>query len=218
MKFSQEMLGLEGKLAIITGASGHLGSVFSRALASVGSNCILIDREREPLDALAAALRDEFNTQAIVYECNLSDDEQIGEMTSQVLDQHEEIDVLINNAGYIGTSDLDGWTSVLSDHSNESWSAALNVNVSAALKLVRDWEGPLRMADHASVINISSIYGIRGPRWSYYASGNEKSCCLWCFQSSHAQAFKWLATYLVPSVRVNSISPGGLRGRRIRCL
>lgn len=211
MSFSQEMLGLEGKLAIITGASGHLGSVFSRALASVGSNCILIDRDKETLDILAAALRDEFNIQATVYECNLSNDQQIKEMTSNVLDRYEKIDVLINNAGYTGTSDLDGWTSVLADHSNESWSEALNVNVSAALKLVRDWELPLRKAEHASVINISSIYGIRGPRWGYYEGLEMKNPAAYsASKAAMLQLSKWLATYLVPSVRVNSISPGGI--------
>jgi NAD(P)-dependent dehydrogenase (short-subunit alcohol dehydrogenase family) len=120
--------------------------------------------------------------------------------------------VLINNAAFTGTAGLEGWVVPFEEQSVSTWRRALEVNLTAAFDLVKGLAPILARSEGGSVINIASIYGAYGPDHRLYADtpmGNPAAYA--ASKGGLIQLTRWLATTLAPRVRVNSISPGGIR-------
>lgn len=121
------------------------------------------------------------------------------------------LDILINNAAFVATSGLDGWTCDFTGQSIDTWRRALEVNITAAFELSQGLVSLLRASGKGSIINVASIYGVNGPDYSLYAGtdmGNPAAYSV--SKGGLIQLTRWLATTLAPSVRVNTISPGGV--------
>lgn len=121
------------------------------------------------------------------------------------------IDVLVNNAAFVGTSNLAGWTVPFEDQTVETWSRALEVNLTAPFEIIQGLIKPLRQSKTASIINISSIYGVMAPDWNIYegtSMGNPAAYGV--SKAGLIQLTKWMATSFAPDIRANCVSPGGL--------
>lgn len=203
------LLDLSQKTVFITGAGGHLGRVFANAVAELGAELILVDLPSVDLGGVHSELRNNYGVTVNCYSCDLESEIDRLNLLNSVHENHEYIDVLINNAAFVGSNSLTGWNVNFENQSLDTWRRAMEVNLTAPFHLVQGLSDLFRAG--ASIINISSIYGIYGPDWSLYEKtkmGNPAAYGV--SKGGLIQLTKWLATTLAPKVRVNSIAPGGI--------
>jgi 3-oxoacyl-[acyl-carrier protein] reductase len=145
------MFDLSGKNAIVTGASGGIGSAIARALHANGATVALSGTRVEALEALAGELGDRVH----VTPCNLSDPEGPNELIATATEAMGSIDILINNAGLT----RDGLTMRMKD---EDWQSVIDVNLTATFRLSRACLRGMMKQRWGRIISISSIVGQTG--------------------------------------------------------
>src|SRR6476660_2790627 len=136
---------LDGKVAIVTGASAGLGARFARVLDAAGARVVLAARRADRLEALAADLRD-----AHVVACDLAEDGAPAALVANAVQQFGRIDVLVNNAGRSEpTPALDETT----DH----FTTTLRVNLVAPFELARECARAMTETGTAgAIVNVAS--------------------------------------------------------------
>jgi len=212
MKSLRELMDLNKRVAIVTGGAGCIGFALAESLAELGSNIVLLDINKEQVVEKAKNIKDTYNVETLPLCVDLANDKEIREVPSIVINKFGSIDILINCAALIGTSGLDGWVVPFEKQKVDTWRKALEINLTAVFLLVQGCRQALIDSKHGSVINIGSIYGVVGPDMRLYEGvdhmGNPAAYA--ASKGGLLQFTRWLATVLAPSVRVNSISPGGI--------
>ena len=145
------MFDLTGKSALVTGASGGIGAAIARALYGAGATVALSGTREAPLQALAA----ELGARAHVLPCNLSDPKAVEALPKAAQDAMGGLDILINNAGI--TRDT-----LMMRMSDDQWADVLDVNLTAAMRLMRGAVRPMMKARWGRIVNISSVVGATG--------------------------------------------------------
>ena len=185
---------LKGKIALITGASGGIGSCIARRFAQDGISLALLGRSKEKLAATAASIR-EYGVETLLLPGDLLDDAYLEDCFAAVKERFGGLDILVNNAGMALSRSFEETTMTEFDRI-----MALNARVPylachLALPL-------LRCSECASILNIASVVAHKGyPLQSAYAA------------SKHALAgfTKSLASEVYrEDIRVHLISPGGV--------
>ena len=185
---------LKGKIALITGASGGIGSCIARRFAQDGISLALLGRSKEKLAATAASIR-EYGVETLLLPGDLLDDAYLEDCFAAVKERFGGLDILVNNAGMALSRSFEETTMAEFDRI-----MALNARVPylachLALPL-------LRCSECASILNIASVVAHKGyPLQSAYAA------------SKHALAgfTKSLASEVYrEDIRVHLISPGGV--------
>lgn len=192
-----ELFSLKDRVAIVTGAAGHLGAPMARGLAAAGAKVYLLGRRREPLEALGG----EIGARAQAAAVDVTDAGQIRAFLQGIAEQR--LDVLVNNvyAG-AGAGDID-----------DAFAQAYAVTVTAAFRLVREALPLLRQAvaasGGASVINVASMYGMVSPYPRVYEDSPPNPPFYGAAKAGLIQLTRHLAAELGPEkIRVNAISPG----------
>ncbi|WP_311267281.1 3-oxoacyl-[acyl-carrier-protein] reductase [Sphingobium sp. WCS2017Hpa-17] len=146
------MFDLTGMTALVTGASGGIGSSIARALAAHGATLALSGSNEEKLKAFAAELGGDHKT--IV--CNLSDPASVDALVPQAIEAlGGKVDILVNNAGI--TRD-----NLILRMKDEEWRDVISVNLEAAFRLVRAAAKPMMKARFGRIISITSVVGVTG--------------------------------------------------------
>jgi NAD(P)-dependent dehydrogenase (short-subunit alcohol dehydrogenase family) len=211
MKTVHELISLKGRRALVTGATGHLGRVICDTLRELGSDLILIDRDKGDLQKLADLLKEKQCADVKVICADLEKEEQRDHLIKQVTESCSNLNVLINNAAFVGTSNLEGWAVPFEDQSLETWRRAMDVNLTAPFHLIQKLTPLMRCSEGASIINIGSIYGLLGPDWRLYEGTKMANPAAYAASKGGLmQLTRWLATTLAPEIRVNAIAPGGI--------
>ncbi|WP_394196558.1 3-oxoacyl-ACP reductase FabG [Litoreibacter albidus] len=154
------MFNLDGKSALITGASGGIGGEIAKSLHAQGATVALSGTRVEPLEALAA----ELGERAHVLPCNLSDFEAVDALPKQAVAAMGAVDVLVNNAGI--TRD-----NLFMRMSDEEWQSVIDVNLTSTFKLCKGVLRGMMKARWGRIINISSVVGATGnPGQGNYAA------------------------------------------------
>lgn len=182
---------LDGKVAIVTGASSGLGERFARVLTAAGARVVLVARRRERLESLAGELDG-----SVPVACDLSRSEDLELPVQAAIQSHGRVDILVNNAG------IERSRPAL-EETEEVFREVLGVNLVAPFVLSAAVARDMRSRQApGSIINIASILGIVGigrpPQASYTAS---KGGLINLTRELSAQ---W-ARY---GIRVNAIAPG----------
>jgi hypothetical protein len=155
------LFSLEGRVALVTGASSGLGRRFAEILGAAGAEVIVTARRIDRLTELA----DELSPRAFAVASDLALPDSRRELVEQ-LSGYAAIDVLINNAGVHDDCPLE-------DQELEELERVLNLNLLAAIDMCRLCAPKLFASSAASVINVASMYGIvgaPGPMAAYSAS------------------------------------------------
>lgn len=145
------MFNLDGKCALITGASGGLGSAIARALHDSGAKVVLSGTREELLEQLAGELGDG----AFVVPANLSDPESVAALPKAAEQTLGQVDILVNNAGI--TRD-----NIAMRMKDAEWDDVMQVNLKAAFKLTQGLMRGMMKRRWGRVINITSIVGVTG--------------------------------------------------------
>jgi len=202
---------MRGTRTMITGGLGHLGKVIAETLAELGSDLVLVDMPGVPFEDFFSRLTSTWDVNVIYLACDLENERDRDSMILLLKSDGIGLDCLVNNAAFVGASDLQGWAVPFEEQSIQTWRRALEVNLTAAFHLSRSFAPELRSSGKGSIINIASIYGEFGPDWSLYegtAMGNPAAYA--ASKGGLLQLTRWLSTTLAPDIRVNAISPGGI--------
>ncbi|WP_011581105.1 MULTISPECIES: 3-oxoacyl-[acyl-carrier-protein] reductase [Chelativorans] len=145
------MFDLNGRKALVTGATGGIGEAIARALHKQGAIVGLHGTRVEKLEALAG----ELGERAKIFAANLSDRDDVKAFAERAESELEGIDILVNNAGIT----RDGLFVRMSD---EDWDAVIETNLTAAFRLTRALTHPMMRRRWGRIINISSVVGVAG--------------------------------------------------------
>ena len=153
------MFDLTGMTALVTGASGGLGSAIARGLAAQGARVALSGTRVAPLEALAAELPG-----SVVLACDLSDAAAVDALVGRAVDALGGLDILVNNAGVT----RDNLAMRMKD---EEWDTVIRVNLEAAFRLARAALRPMMKARFGRIISVTSVVGVMGnPGQANYAA------------------------------------------------
>ena len=154
------MYDLNDKSALVTGASGGIGSAIARKLHAAGAKVALSGTRQEPLERLA----EELGERAYILPCNLSDMAAVEFLPKQAIETLGSLDILVNNAGI--TRD-----NLFMRMSDEEWQSVIDVNLTATMKLCKGALRGMMKSRWGRIINISSIVGATGnPGQGNYAA------------------------------------------------
>lgn len=204
-------MNLSGRRALITGATGGLGKVFAETLAELGANVILLDRPGSNFDLQKENLEKKWGVDVQVLTCDLEIESERSEAVATIKSSERGLNILVNNAALVGSSDLLGWSVPFAEQSIATWRRAIEINLTAVFDLCQGLLPLLSQAEGANIINIASIYGSHAPDWKLYEGtrmGNPAAYGV--SKSGLIQLTRWLSATVSPEIRVNAISPGGI--------
>lgn len=186
------MYNLNGKKALVTGASGGIGAAIARKLHKNGAIVTLSGTRTEPL----MKLKEELGHNSLVSECDLSNGDEVGKLIQTVSSQMGGLDILINNAGL--TMD-----NLLMRMSDEQWQKVIEVNLSATFKLCKDSLRGMIKSRWGRIINISSVVALTGnPGQGNYSASKAGVIAL-----SKSLAFEVASR----GITVNCVAPGFIK-------
>jgi 3-oxoacyl-[acyl-carrier protein] reductase len=146
------MFDLTGMTALVTGASGGLGSAIARALAGQGARLTVSGSNVEKLEAFRASL----GGAHVALPCNLSDGAAVDSLVPQAVEAlGGKLDILVNNAGV--TRD-----NLLMRMKDEEFEEVIRINLEAAFRLMRAAAKPMMKARFGRIISITSVVGVTG--------------------------------------------------------
>ena len=187
------MFDLSGKTALVTGASGGLGSEIAKALAGQGARLALSGSNVAKLEAFAVELGEGH----VCVPCDLSDADSVDGLVPAAIEAlGGTLDILVNNAGV--TRD-----NLIMRMKDEDWDMVQRINLEAAFRLIRAASRPMMKARSGRIISITSVVGVTGnPGQANYAAS----------KAGLIGMSKSLAQELASrGITVNCVAPGFMR-------
>ena len=210
MKKLSGLMDMRGRRALVTGAAGALGRVIAETLSELGADLVLVDRPGTDFSDQLSALAQHGESRVEPVHCDLEQQADRDILVQKVVDGGR-LDILINNAAFVGTSGLAGWALPFEQQTVETWRRALEVNLTAVFDLSRQFSPLLREGGEGAILNVGSIYGVLGPNWGLYEGTPMANPAAYAASKGGViQLTRWLATTMAPHVRVNCICPGGI--------
>jgi 3-oxoacyl-[acyl-carrier protein] reductase len=142
---------LNGKKALITGASGGIGQEIAKALSNFGAEICISGRNEEKL----TLLKDSLDSQCHIIRCDLSKEDDVINLVKEAEDCMGTIDVLINNAGI--TKD-----NIFLRMSDEEWDQVYKTNLYSTFKILKLVTKGMVKRRYGRIVNISSVVGVTG--------------------------------------------------------
>ncbi len=189
----QNMFGLEGKVALVTGGNGGIGEGIARGLAGAGADILIAARNETKTAQAAGKIRRDFGVQVVELRVDVLQENQIKNMVSGALEHCGKIDILVNNSG-IAIHKLPQMMST------EEWDRNINTNLRSVFIAANAVYPVMKKAGGGNIINIGSMFAIfgAGALPAYAAS-----------KGGIVQLTKSLAIAWAPDkIRVNAIMPG----------
>jgi NAD(P)-dependent dehydrogenase (short-subunit alcohol dehydrogenase family) len=187
---------LDGRIALITGASRGIGAAVAKAFAAEGAQTILVARTQGGLEEVDDAIRAMGHT-ATLFPADLTDYDMIDQMAMAVHERFGHLDILVGNAGILGT------LTPMHHIDPPQWDKVMASNLTSNWRLVRAFDPLLRLSPAGRAIFVTSgASDGRHPYWGAYAVSKG---------ALEIMARTWAAELENTPVRVNLINPGGTR-------
>src|SRR3954469_17874047 len=194
-----ESKSLEGRLALVTGASRGIGAATAEALAAAGAHVILVARTGSALEEVEERIHASGGT-ATIAPLDLTDGESIGKLAAAVAERWAKLDILVLNAAMLGS------LTPVQDIDPKEYSRVLSLNLLANQALIAAFDPLLKKADKADVVVLTSSVGAE-PRAFWGAYGSSKAA-LEALLGAYADE-----TAYSGRIRVHVIDPGATRTR-----
>ena len=206
-----------GKVIVVTGAAGILGSALSRSFASLGASVVCLDCCEDKLFSMVTALRHEFGEAcADAIPCDVSDEVAVKKAVTHILLKQKKIDVLVNNAA-TKTNNLNDFFTPFEDYSLPVWKNVMAVNLDGMFLMAKEIGRYMQQQKSGCLIQIASIYSLLGPDQRIYEGSEYLGLAIntpAVYTASKAGVVgltKHLATLWGQyNIRVNAVCPGGI--------
>jgi len=176
--------------ALITGASSGLGAEYARQLAQRGADLVLVARDRDALNEVAASLKDTYAVRVEVLVADLLVPRQLARVAARIGDRERPVEMLVNNAGF-------GLPLAFAENDIEDEGRHLTLHVEVPMRLTHAALGAMLERGHGRILNIASVAGFI-PRSTYGA------CKGWLISFS-----RWAnGAYRGRGVTVTAVCPG----------
>jgi NAD(P)-dependent dehydrogenase (short-subunit alcohol dehydrogenase family) len=192
---------LEGQLAIVTGALGNLGQVWTKALAQAGARVVGLDVSEGPYDGGALEIADVTDRAAL----------------DAVAERHGPAAVLVNNAGIDQPPDAAARTFRIEDVPSDDFRRTIDVNLVGTFTATQAFGKLVADAGRGSIVNIGSLYASIAPEPAFYDHMEAdppflKPAAYGASKAAVVNLTRYFARLWGPrGVRVNALSPGGVR-------
>jgi gluconate 5-dehydrogenase len=191
---SQDVFGLDGRVAIVTGSTKGIGKAMARGLAAAGATVVISSRKQDLCDQVAQELRDETGARVEGIACHVGDWDAIPGFVDAVRERFGRIDVLVNNAG------INPARVTVEQMSLDFWRKLFAVNLEGPLRMSQLVAPIMRDLDGGSIINIATMAAY---------SGGSTVCAYGASKAALVNLTKSMAQEFAPwKVRVNVLSPG----------
>ncbi|HSQ27502.1 MAG TPA: SDR family oxidoreductase [Anaerolineales bacterium] len=216
-----DLFKLNGRVAVITGGAGLLGTEFCRSLAQAGAAVVVADLEPEKSGALAESITAS-GGKALAIQVDVTQQVSVQQMVSSTLKTFGSLDILVNSAVLDPKFDPQHHQSNLQGHPGEfesfpmqAWNDALAVNLTGAFLSSQAAVIPMLAQGRGVIVNISSIYGLVGPDQRLYQRPDQppqyKPVYYSVTKAGILGLTRYLATYYAgKNIRVNCLTPGGV--------
>ncbi len=217
----QEKFDLTGRVAVVTGGVGLLGSEFCRTLAEAGAAVVVADLNGEKAASVAADLKN-FGYQATSIAVDITQPDSVNQLVEKTVEIFGRLDVLVNSAALDPKFDAEAVSRGIApgkfeEYPLEQWNAAMNVNLTGMFLVTQACvKQMLAQGKKGSIINICSTYGLNGPDQRIYqkADGSQPAYkpVFYSVTKAGVTGFtKYLAAYYMETeIRVNMLTPGGV--------
>lgn len=190
----QDLFRLDGKIAVVSGATRNIGLEAARALACVGAEVVMVGRDPDRLRAAADEVAAAASATVHARACDVAREDEAAGLLDWLASEFDQVDVLLNNAHATG----DRKAPVL-EVSAADWATTLSTNLLAPYRLCVGVIPAMTAGRGGSIINMLSGAAFR-PRGTTVAYGASKAA-LWSMT-------QYLAQFCAPKVRVNAVVPG----------
>jgi NAD(P)-dependent dehydrogenase (short-subunit alcohol dehydrogenase family) len=190
---------LQGKLALVTGASRGIGAAPAEALAGAGAHVILVARTAGALEEIDDRIHEAGGT-ATIAPLDLTEGESIGKLAVAVAERWDKLDILVLNAAMLGS------LTPVQDIDPKEYSRLLSLNLLANQALIAAFDPLLKRADRADIVALTSSVGAE-PRAFWGAYGSSKAA-LEALLGAYADETEYTGR-----IRVHIVDPGATRTR-----
>jgi len=204
MPTTQELFNLKGKVAIVTGGAGYLGTAISEALAEAGANVVIASRNVDNCKALAKKLSQNY-PRAIGLKLDTTDESSVFETVKEIISKFGRLDILFNNAYSTKARKK------LEDMSVDEFESALHGGLTSYFCMIKGCVPHMKKIGKGSIINVASMYGIVAPHFEIYKAreDNYSPVNYHACKGGVVQMTRYMASYFAEdNIRVNAISPG----------
>jgi 2-deoxy-D-gluconate 3-dehydrogenase len=207
---------LTGRVAVVTGGAGLLGSEFCKTLAESGASVVVADLDGSQSERTAALIQ-QSGCPAIGLKVDVTIPKSSALLVAETLQAFGRLDILVNSAALDPKFDSNTQTKhsgAFEDYPLELWQTALDVNLTGAMLCCQAVSKPMLEQGRGVIINIASIYGIVAPDQRLYQQEDQtrfKPAYYSVTKAGLLGLTKYLAAYFSgKNIRVNAITPGGV--------